>query len=378
MTLPSINRLATVGLCITFLACVFVYTPLRHVPPLSRSPWIPFALIPVGIVLTLVGSLLRPRRPGSRVSRFLAPLALLVAVIAMPLLSGWPGPPRHQIEVAGLRRGYRVYVPRDYDGLRARPVVLVFHGFLQSWRSMRDLTAFHRRADEAGFLVVFPEGYRRSWNDGDDMKPAARKDIDDAAFVRALIERVVRDYAVDESRVYAVGFSNGGFLIVRHACRLADRIAAIGIVGAGVYPVWDGSCRPSRPVPAMFIVGTDDPALARLNERFAIVPARSGLAWAEFSDCAPVPDSAVIDSVGDGMRTVAVTYSDCPRGGEVEYLSVEGGGHTWPGGPQYLPSPLVGPTTRDFDATSTLWDFLQRHETALPTGRTTEKVLDAG
>jgi polyhydroxybutyrate depolymerase len=45
----------------------------------------------------------------------------------------------------------------------------------------------------------------------------------------------------------------------------------------------------------------------------------------------------------------------------VALLRLEGGGHTWPGGAQYLPAMLVGRVCRDFDATAVIWEFFRRH-----------------
>jgi polyhydroxybutyrate depolymerase len=42
-------------------------------------------------------------------------------------------------------------------------------------------------------------------------------------------------------------------------------------------------------------------------------------------------------------------------------IRLEGGGHTWPGGLQYLPERLIGGVCRDFDATELIWTFFRRH-----------------
>ena len=40
-------------------------------------------------------------------------------------------------------------------------------------------------------------------------------------------------------------------------------------------------------------------------------------------------------------------------------VALHGGGHTWPGGYQYLPEFLIGKTNRDLDASETIWNFFQ-------------------
>jgi polyhydroxybutyrate depolymerase len=41
-------------------------------------------------------------------------------------------------------------------------------------------------------------------------------------------------------------------------------------------------------------------------------------------------------------------------------ISVQGGGHSWPGG-KPLPEWLVGPTSREIDATARMWEFFLSH-----------------
>ena len=56
---------------------------------------------------------------------------------------------------------------------------------------------------------------------------------DDVGFINALIDEMIRRYSIDESRIYAAGFSNGGMMALNLACRLSHRIAAFGVVSGG-------------------------------------------------------------------------------------------------------------------------------------------------
>ncbi len=58
------------------------------------------------------------------------------------------------------------------------------------------------------------------------------------------------------------------------------------------------------------------------------------------------------------VRREALT--GCRGGSEVILYVMEGGGHVWPGGPQYLPTLIIGHTTRDIDS-ATIWEFFSRH-----------------
>lgn len=266
----------------------------------------------------------------------------------------------HTVVVDGRSRTVLIHVPPKLDASGETPVVLAFHGLMQSGRSFARLTRLNRLADEEGFVVVYPEGYLRSWNDGDDSKLATRKGIDDLAFIRVLLEALPEIAPVDTSRIYAVGFSNGGFLLARHSCALADDLAAAGFVGSGVYPLWSPDCRSTRSLPAMFINGSDDPMLRPVNERFDRSPAHSGRLWAEAHDCdGHVIPEALPDGGDDDVTSVSrITYSSCRDSLRIAQLDIAGGGHVWPGGRKYLPSFMVGSYTTDLDATRELWSYL--------------------
>jgi polyhydroxybutyrate depolymerase len=67
------------------------------------------------------------------------------------------------------------------------------------------------------------------------------------------------------------------------------------------------------------------------------------------------------DREREGTRVHRETWSRGKQGTEVVVYTIEGGGHTWPGGPQYLPVALVGKASRNLDATQVIWEFFQHH-----------------
>jgi polyhydroxybutyrate depolymerase len=117
-------------------------------------------------------------------------------------------------------------------------------------------------ADQHGFVVVYPDGYRRNWNDcrKDATFPAKRENIDDMSFIRALIARSMVEQAIDEKRVYVFGYSNGGHMAFRLAMEAPDEIAAVAAVAASL-PTPDASSCPQqgRTSRVMLINGTEDP-----------------------------------------------------------------------------------------------------------------------
>jgi polyhydroxybutyrate depolymerase len=199
-------------------------------------------------------------------------------------------------------------------------------------------------------------------------------------FFRDILDDLSSVAAVDLSRVYVSGFSNGGGMAVRIACEASDQVAAIGSVAGAVVGL--GGCNPLRPVPVIAFHGTADPIVRYqggmlrgwfLRDAAGVtrapnffVGAEDWVAtWAEGNGCDSRP------AVGSPQGDVRVTrYTGCDQNATVILYTIEGGGHTWPGG---WPIPAVGRTSREIDATEAQWRFFQRYTLA---GRASEDARD--
>ena len=83
-------------------------------------------------------------------------------------------------------------------------------------------------ADREGFLTAYPDGINGGFN-----AFVCCGDADDVGFLKALTERLVREWNVDPDRVYLAGISNGGDLGFRAAVEAPGVFAAIGVVSGG-------------------------------------------------------------------------------------------------------------------------------------------------
>ncbi len=172
--------------------------------------------------------------------------------------------------------------------------------------------------------------------------------------------RLSRGHNIDPARIYANGLSNGGGMSHLLACTLSPRIAAIGTV-AGAYVDPPGGCQPSRPVPVISFHGTADPivpyqggVVSRTGYRLPVI-SEWVAGWAQRNACTPEPKA--LPAVGEVSGLV---YASCSQNAEVIFYTVQGGGHTWPGGTP-LPEAITGRTTRDVDASALMWEFFTRH-----------------
>jgi polyhydroxybutyrate depolymerase len=276
--------------------------------------------------------------------------------------------PRGTITVGGRERTYSLHVPDDYDGAKAMPLVLALHGRLGTGTGQEKLAHLDKVSDAHGFLVVYPDGLDRSWADGREGTPSDKNGVDDVKFLSALIDKIESESKVDAKHVYAVGMSNGGFMSGRLACDLSERIAAVGIVGASLSEAMAANCHPAKAVSVMMIQGTADPIVpiagGTLQGGRGVVLSHDAAMkrFVEVNKCTGEPTkNHIADSVGDGTSVDVTSYESCAEGSEVVGYVVNGGGHTWPGGMQYLPAMFIGKTTHNLDGSEVIWKFLERH-----------------
>lgn len=274
----------------------------------------------------------------------------------------------HTLEVDGITRSYHLHVPSAV-GPAPAPLVLVFHGGGGTGPGTERLTRFTALADREGFLVAFPEGVEKNWNDGREFtgSRAHRDHVDDVAFVTALIDAIGHAHAVDPRRVYATGISNGGIFSHYLAAHLSARIAAIAPVVGGIADPPEAWLRPEQPVSVLMLQGTRDPLVPYHGGAVAfgrgkiIDTEEAARRWAALNGGRePVREPLPADGKDrcGGLRTI---YPGGRDGSEVTLVRLDGGGHTWPGGAQYLPQRLIGRVCRDFDATVLIWDFFKAH-----------------
>lgn len=161
--------------------------------------------------------------------------------------------------VGGLTRSYLGHLPAGYDGSRPVPLLLALHGGGGQAKGMNGLTHLNKIADERGFLVVYPDGYKLHWGDGRGISPSERDGVDDVAFISMLIDHLEGQYKIDQRRIYATGISNGGFFAERLGCDLAGRLAGIASIAATLSVYLDQHCQPARPISFLLFQGTGDP-----------------------------------------------------------------------------------------------------------------------
>lgn len=271
------------------------------------------------------------------------------------------------------------------------PLVLALHGGASTPEGMRriacpdgDLAStgcLERMAAAAGVAVAYPSGVlvggawgrARTWNAGggiDGWKcvsgPACLAGADDVAYLAAVVEDLASSYAIDRARVFATGLSNGAAMSYRLACA-SDLVAAIAPVSGANQLAAAQGCTPSRRVSVLHVHGTADPCWAFDGGPGGCIDPTPGVfvgveeslaGTAAALRCRAEPVTGTLpDLVSDGTTTTRLTWRGCDDGARLELLRVDGGGHTWPSGLQYLPATAVGAMTTDFSANAEILNF---------------------
>ncbi len=259
-------------------------------------------------------------------------------------------------------RFYRIDLPAQRQGA---PMILALHGGGGNPDQFARNAGLTRPANTAGYAVIYPAGSGRSrlltWNAGICCAYAVRAGIDDVAFLDAVVADAARRFGVDAGRVYVTGMSNGSMMAERYAAARPRAVRA----AAGVAGTMDPNVRIRGPVPLLHIHGTADtrvPYAGGVGEgstgaRFA--PVRDIVtAFARANGVGGPPVRSVIDPVADGTRVIAEDWRDAGGRTRIRLLTVEGGGHVWPGGRR---AGRQGGDTRDIDANTEILRFFALH-----------------
>lgn len=272
----------------------------------------------------------------------------------------------------GLNRQFLLYAPRGITAADGpRPLVLVIHGGAGTPRGMMRITnrRWNALADQHGFYVVYPAGIDKIWDFGEGrVSSNLDQSVDDLAYFRNVIALTSAQVNINASRVFATGLSRGAQASFFLACNLPNQIRAIMPVATNLPEYMVNECRSGPPVGMMLITGTADPQVpfgggtitVLGQQRDVVLSSEDTVAlWQRRNGCNATPQSQSIDANPSDGLSVTLRQWPC-SGAPVRHYTVNGGGHTWPSGRPFLPERLVGPVSRDIDATAEGWAFFSQ------------------
>lgn len=261
----------------------------------------------------------------------------------------------------GQSRQYRVYLPNNYNSSQFFPLVIYLHSYDWTPQQGMNYTVLYEFAQSSGFLLCCPKGIQ-NWNSGigdDDNWPTP--DVNDVGFINALIDTLNAHYSIDLYRVYACGFSNGGFMSYKLACQLSHRFAAIASVGGVMSSSTATNFNPLHAVPVLQIHGTEDNSVSIGGNNYWLSVDQTLNYWIDFNHCISPPESVSIpDTVQTDFSTVEkMSYKNNNGETRVVYYKVDNGGHSWPGSSDIGSPVWEGAKNRDIYANVEIWNFFK-------------------
>ncbi len=281
---------------------------------------------------------------------------------------------RYTLGVGGSDREYLVYEPKS---LRDRsPVVIFLHGGggpIGSADLALQRSGWTEKADKERFLVVFPDGlleepnkpmnltddlsnpYRniRSWNDGSDVTPSARRGTPDVEFIQSMLSELHGRYSLDRNKIYVTGFSNGATMTYRLGMELPEIFAAIAPVAGLLYT---GTSSMESSISLLHMVGSEDtPPETPLHgspPSASTYTANPPLFWRDSLQC---PNQSEMTETSFIRSTKT---APCKSDSEVVIYIVKGLGHEYPGVIDYRKADNKSNTT---SAPDVIWDFFEKH-----------------
>jgi len=239
--------------------------------------------------------------------------------------------PRTEITVNGVEHEYYLFAPaNEADGSSPLLVLLQGGGADASWRfaSQYDWEAL---AEKEGMIIAIPSGKQVGDNEGAWQLNTDSKSMQDIKYFEAMISEITSKYTVDESRIYAVGYSLGSMFSYELACQMSTRFAAIASF-AGTMPVSPKSCDPARNIPIMHIHGAKDGIIAYSKPW-------DWKSWDSVGTMRDIPDlvqywtdkyNCQNQNETSNDAVAHFVYDACEQDSRIEHYRIEDGTHSWP------------------------------------------------
>jgi polyhydroxybutyrate depolymerase len=276
------------------------------------------------------------------------------------------------IMVDGRERQYLIHLPPSFNASQKFPVIFALHGGGGTYKPTVKFYGLNEPGDKNNFIIVYPNAIKKAWNMPGITSRLKGLDttIDDVHFISVLIDTLVANYHADDKRVFCTGISRGGMFSLYLAYKLSARIAGIAPVCASISKTISDGYRFSHPMPVLLINGTSDPLInynggtGRYNRRNEenedadMFPTEELVAKiAKLDNCNSTPSVTNLPDEDTEDDCTAIENIYTCNTATVDFIKVINGGHTWPGGSQYLPKIFIGRVCRDFSAAEKVISF---------------------
>lgn len=262
----------------------------------------------------------------------------------------------------GLVRTAYLALP-DLDDISSKaswPVIIALHPGFGTGVGMAKTSELHLQLGAENYVVVYPDGYRRSWNAGDCCGVAQDDEIDDIGFILSLVDQIGEKFPIRD-KFFVVGYSNGAKLAYRLSCTVPDRLVAVAVY-AGTVAINQATCNSSLGVPLLHLHGALDASApleggnSNIETAGAQPPVLEGIdSWTEMNRCDDGQDSDFDDAA------TCTRYPGCRDGSETIFCIYPGLGHYWPGAKRDMQWETLGPARSDLNGGQQMIRFFDRY-----------------
>jgi polyhydroxybutyrate depolymerase len=257
------------------------------------------------------------------------------------------------------KRKYVLYLPKDYKSTKTYPLVYNFHGGGMTAIEQMFYSGMNQTADKYGFIIVYPSGISADWNVGFEM--SYTNGTNDVGFIQALTDTLKKKYSVNSNAIFATGLSRGGFFCHRLATEMPEVFAAIASIGGPLPDSVKFYHRSAKNISIMQVSGTEDRIVEYQGKIGAYSSAVSTFNyWVTHNKLSGNAErnTSLNTNRKDGTSVSIKEVKD--RSSSVMLVSVNEGGHTWPGSDAFNVGYPLGKTTNDLDINETMWAFFRK------------------
>lgn len=257
----------------------------------------------------------------------------------------------------GSSRNYWLYIPPSYNGRDALPVVFNFHNSnenaLDYLFNTSDMRSIASREHEPFFLVYPEAGFcnkKTTWNSSGQGGGC----FDDLDFIDTLIDSLSSNFKIDESKIYACGFSEGGSMAMSLGVSKSNRFAAVGSVSGTML----NFNTPLNPMPTIIVHGIDDDVFPYLGNTVNNSIQSQLDFWVDFNNTNTVPlVTGVTNNNSNIFPAERYQYLQGDNNVAVEHIKIIGGLHRWRLDQNIYPAG----SSADDDTGLLLWNFFRNY-----------------
>lgn len=257
---------------------------------------------------------------------------------------------RYYLDVEGIKRECVLYLPKNYNQSSNLPLLFCFHGAGSYGWDMALFTYFNEIADRDNVIIAYPQSSINSFTKHTSWCVDPGYPNDDLPFADKLIDNLLSNFSINSKRVYACGFSSGGYMSFYMAMMLSNKLAAIAPVSGNPHRLNFSKKTIKEPMPLLYIYGTKDGGFAGDYESLS---AKETLDfWIVNNGCDSIPLETQIPHKLQSPTTVTLfEYLNTTNSeSNILYYQINEGDHWWPGH-NYSPCDIVAETV--------IWDFFK-------------------